>query len=198
MKLSCRAEPVVSINEPSRHLSFRQSFSRYPYSLSFPNALIGNPFSLLILLLIIILIASSITAQPSRTVKVLRVIDGDTFILTTGEKVRLFGVDTPEIDSKDSREKLLAQQAALLTKNFVERKSVKLTFDGNTKDIFGRTLAYVWLTNKAGKDSLFLQAELLKSGLARILMYDKKKMYYDLFYNLRNTAKRNKLGIWYN
>ena len=146
--------------------------------------------------MILILICFSIIAQQARTVKVLRVIDGDTFVLTTGEKIRLLGVDTPELNSIDSREKLLAQQATLLTKNFADGKTVKLTLDGKTKDIFGRTLAYVWLTNKEGRDSLFLQAELLKSGLARILMYDNKKMYYSLFYNLRNTARRNKLGIW--
>jgi micrococcal nuclease len=146
--------------------------------------------------LFLILIAFTTSAQTSRTVKVLRVIDGDTFVLTTGEKIRLLGVDTPEMDSKDSKEKLLAQQAALITKNFTEGKYVRLTFDGSTKDIFGRFLAYVFLTDKKGKDSIFVQTELLKAGLARILMYDKKKMYYDLFYNLRNTARRNKLGIW--
>lgn len=180
--MSCRAE--------SRHLSS-------------PNAFI------LRLIVIMLLISSLVTAQTSRTAKVLRVIDGDTFVLTTGEKVRLLGVDTPELNSKDSREKLLAQQAALITKNFAEGKTIKLTSDkvspsgrdlerGNiwAVDIFGRTLAYAWRINKEGKDSLFLQAELLKSGLARILMYDKKKMYYGLFYNLRNTARRNKLGIW--
>lgn len=156
------------------------------------------------LLIILILIFSSITAQTPRTAEVLHVIDGDTFVLTTSERIRLLGVDTPEMNSKDSREKLLAQQAALLTKNFAEGKTIKLTTEfsllGRTKgwgvDILSRTLAYVWRTNKEGKDSLFLQVELLKSGLARILMYDKKKMYYGLFYNLRNTARRNKLGIW--
>lgn len=143
-----------------------------------------------------LLLSSLVTAQQSRTVKVLRVIDGDTFVLTSGEKVRLLGIDTPEMDCKVTAEKLLALQAAQNSKELIEGKSVKLTFDGNTRDIFGRTLAYVWLINKVGKDSIFLQAELLKTGLARILMYDKKKKYYELFNNLRNTARRQKLGIW--
>lgn len=160
----------------------------------------------LYLLITICLIAVSINCQSlhARYAKVLRVIDGDTFVLTTGERVRLLGIDTPELDSKDSKEKALANNARELSKSYAEGKTIKLTTEfsllGGTKgwvtDIFGRTLAYVWLTNKEGKDSLFIQAELLKSGLARILMYDKKKMYYALFYNLRNTARRSKLGIW--
>jgi len=152
----------------------------------------------LLLLVTFSLLAFSINAQvpAARFVKVQRVIDGDTFVLTTGEKVRLLGIDTPELDSKVVQEKNLAIKATELTKSYVEGKQIKLTFDGKTKDIFGRTLSYVWLTNNEGKDSLFIQAELLKAGLARILMYPKDKMYYHLFYNLRNTARKNKLGIW--
>ena len=154
-------------------------------------------FSLLILTAYS-LFAFSINAQVpvARFAKVQRVIDGDTFVLTIGEKVRLLSVDTPELDSKIIQEKNLAIRATELMKSYLEGKTIKLTFDGKTKDIFGRTLAYVWLRNKEGKDSLFIQAELLKAGLARILMYPKDKMYYHLFYNLRNTARKNKLGIW--
>ena len=153
---------------------------------------------LLLILIIFPLVTFSINAQVpvARFVKVQRVIDGDTFVLTTGERVRMLGINTHELDRKIIQEKNLAIKATEITKGYVDGKTIKLTYDGKTKDIFGRTLAYVWLTNKEGKDSLFIQAELLKAGLARILMYPKYKMYYHLFYNLRNTARKNKLGIW--
>jgi micrococcal nuclease len=142
------------------------------------------------------LIASLAFAQSSRIARVSRVIDGDTFVIGTNERVRLLGVDTPELNSQDSIERNLAYVAFGKTREMIDGRIVKLTFDGNRKDIFGRTLAYVFIQNKQGKDSLFIQAELLKNGLARILMYPKQRMYYALFYNLRNTAKKYHLGIW--
>lgn len=155
-------------------------------------------FNFLILLMFLIIIASNVISQTQtvRLVRVSRVIDGDTFVLTNEERVRLLGIDTPELTSKDSTEQYFAYESLAITHGMIDGKIVKLTFDGNAKDIFGRTLAYVFILNKQGKDSLFVQAELLKSGLARILMYPKNRLYYHLFYNLRNTARKKHLGIW--
>ena len=128
--------------------------------------------------------------------KVARVIDGDTFVLSDSQHVRILGVNTPEIAHLGKPAQPFADSASSFTKSHIDGKNVKLTFDGKTYDMFGRILAYVWLTNTAGKDSLFLQAELLKTGLARISHYPKGMRYYDLFYNLRRTAMHKNLGIW--
>ena len=133
---------------------------------------------------------------------VARVIDGDTFVLSDSLhacpacRVRMLGINTPEIARLNKPAEPFADSAAHFIRSLIEGKKVKLTFDDNTYDIFGRLLAYVWLTDVTGKDSLWIQAELLKAGLCRISYYSKKKRYYDLFYNLRRTAMRNKLGIW--
>jgi len=143
----------------------------------------------------------------SQKVKVARVIDGDTFVLSDSRRVRILGINCPEIAKPGKPAQPFGDEAKQKTKNLIEGKTVKLTFEplsplnkgGNTKgvyDMFGRLLAYVWLTNTNAKDSLFIQAELLKSGLARIAYYPKGKRYYDLFYNLLRTARTNKLGIW--
>jgi len=128
--------------------------------------------------------------------KVARVIDGDTFVLSDSQHLRMLGVNTPEISRLNKPAQPFADSASNFIKSLIDGKRVKLTFDGKTYDIFGRLLCYVWLTNTAGKDSLFIQAELLKAGLARISHYPRGMRYYDLFYNLRRTARRNKLGIW--
>ena len=127
---------------------------------------------------------------------VARVIDGDTFVLTDSMRVRIIGVDTPELGRFGKPSQPYADSAYLFTKSLIDGKTVKLTFEDNSFDIFGRLLAYVWLTDTNDNDSLFLQAELLKKGFARIKYYNKNKRYYHIFYNLRNTAMRNKLGIW--
>jgi len=140
---------------------------------------------------------------------VARVIDGDTFVLSDSTHVRMLGINTPEIARQRKPSEPFADSAAHFVKTLIEGKQIKLTIEefspftkgGNTKgvyDIFGRLLAYVWLTDANGKDSLFIQAELLKAGLARISHYPKGKRYYDLFYNLRRTARRQHLGIWSN
>ena len=130
--------------------------------------------------------------------KVARVIDGDTFVLSDSQHVRMLGINTPEIARLGKPAEPFADSAAHFVKLLIEGKQVKLTFDENTYDIFGRLLAYVWLIDVSGKDSLWIQAELLKAGLCRISHYPKGKKYYDLFYNLRHTARRNHLGIWSN
>ena len=132
----------------------------------------------------------------SRIVFVSRVIDGDTFVLSDSSRVRMLGVDCPEITRFSKPAESFSMEASEKTRLLIEHKTVKLVFDGKAFDMFGRLLAYVWLTDKNGKDSIFVQTELLKSGLARISYYTKEKRYYALFYNLRNTAMKKKLGIW--
>ncbi|MCL5030249.1 MAG: thermonuclease family protein [Bacteroidetes bacterium] len=163
--------------------------------------------NILISIVILILSSSEVFAQNpnfsypynySRIVFVSRVIDGDTFVLSDSQHVRMLGVNCPEIARQNKQEEPFSNQAAQKTKSLIEHKTLKLTFDGRAFDIFGRLLAYVWLTNSMGKDSIFVQAELLKNGFARISYYTKEKRYYSLFYNLRNTARKKNLGIWGN
>jgi endonuclease YncB( thermonuclease family) len=128
--------------------------------------------------------------------KVARVIDGDTFVLVDSTHVKLLGVNTPELEEKNIEDSLFADSAAHFLKMLIDKKIVKLTFDRKLYGFYGRLLAYVWLTNTEGRDSLFIQAELLKAGLARMFYYPKTMKYYYIFQNLKRTARRKALGIW--
>ena len=159
----------------------------------------------LLLLLIVTLISENIYSQNpnfsypynySKKVYVSRVIDGDTFVLSDSQRVRMLGVDCPEIARFSKPAESFSIEASEKTRLLIEHKTVKLVFDGKAFDMFGRILAYVWLVDSKGKDSIFVQTELLKNGLARISYYTKENRYYALFYNLRNTAMKKKLGIW--
>jgi micrococcal nuclease len=161
---------------------------------------------MLLILLLIFFVTESLSQNPNysypfgytKTAFVSRVIDGDTFVLSDSQRVRMLGVDCPEIARQNKLAESFSKEASEKTKSLIEHKTVKLTFDGKAFDIFGRLLAYVWLSDSKGKDSVFVQAELLKNGFARISYYTKEKRYYSLFYNLRNTARKKKLGIWSN
>lgn len=164
----------------------------------------NNRRFLLLVSLLILLLSGSFHCQYKMyypygytiKVKVSRVIDGDTFVLSDSQHVRMLGIDTPELAHLSYPAEAYSDSAKILTAQFIDDKIIKLTFDGKSFDIFGRLLAYVWLTDINGKDSVFVQAELLKKGYARISHYPKGMQYYEIFYNLRRTAMKNNLGIW--
>ncbi len=133
-----------------------------------------------------------------------RVVDGDTLKLENGERVRLIGIDTPELhesqkldrDSQRSgQDKKLIQgmgkQAYEFTKNLVEGKHVRLEFDLERNDRYGRLLAYVYL-----QDGTFVNAEIIKQGYASLMTYAPNVKYVDLFRKLYTEARENRRGLW--
>jgi len=78
-------------------------------------------------------------ANGSAAVRVERIVDGDTFVLASGERVRLIGIDTPEIGEAG------AAEATAFLSDLVLNQYVWLTTSGNDTDRFGRLRRYVWL-----------------------------------------------------
>ena len=70
---------------------------------------------------------------------VTRVIDGDTIVLSCGERVRLIGIDAPEIGESGDDE------ASEFVKKHVYRQRVWLSSSGADRDRFGRLRRYVWI-----------------------------------------------------
>jgi endonuclease YncB( thermonuclease family) len=58
-----------------------------------------------------------------------RVVDGDTLLLTSGERVRLIGVDTPETKQPKKPVKRFGKEASEFTRHMVEGKRVRLELD---------------------------------------------------------------------
>ncbi len=135
---------------------------------------------------------------------VTRAVDGDTLVLETGERVRLIGIDTPEMhesnklykDARRSRESVAAikemgKRSWQFTRALVEGKRVRLEFDVEKLDRYDRILAYVYL-----KDGTFVNAEIVKAGYASLLTYPPNVKYADLFRNLYEEARLNRRGLW--
>ena len=126
----------------------------------------------------------------AETFKVNRVIDGDTLLLTNDERVRLIGVDTPETKHPQKPVERFGQEAYLFTKRMVEGKEIRLEYDWQRKDRFGRLLAYVYLM-----DGTFLNAEIIKQGYG--FAYTKYPFkYLDEFRRYEKEARENKKGLW--
>jgi len=92
-----------------------------------------------------------------RTVR--RVVDGDTLVLENGERVRLIGVDTPETVHPQKPVERFGKQASAFTRRLLEGQRVRLKFDQQRRDRYGRTLAYVYLP-----DGQLVNEEIIRQG----------------------------------
>ncbi|HLG30857.1 MAG TPA: thermonuclease family protein [Candidatus Brocadiales bacterium] len=123
------------------------------------------------------------------TYKCIEVIDGDTIILKGVGKVRLIGVNAPEIKDRHRGVQRFGMESTIFTEQNLLGKQVRLEYDEMKVDKFGRTLAYVYVD-----DTLF-NAELVKQGYA--LVYAKYPFkYLDEFRRLEMDAKKNGRGLW--
>ncbi|MDP2968258.1 MAG: thermonuclease family protein [Deltaproteobacteria bacterium] len=142
------------------------------------------------LLLILIFASLPTFSNAEDPAMVKRVIDGDTLLLTNGERVRLIGVDTPETKHPQKPVQRFGKEAYLFTKRMVEGKEVRLEFDWQRRDKYGRLLAYVYLT-----DGAFLNAEIIKQGYG--FAYTKYPFkYLDEFGGYEKEARENRRGLW--
>lgn len=122
------------------------------------------------------------------TAVVVFVIDGDTIRvrLSDGreEKVRLIGIDTPELDQPFGDEARSASQA------LVGGRVVRLQRDSSERDRYGRLLRYVYA------DGLFVNAELVREGYARYVTYPPDVAFADYFASLQHEAETAGKGMW--
>ena len=133
-----------------------------------------------------------------------RVVDGDTLKLSTGERVRLIGVDTPEVhysdklvrDSKKSGRDIKTIQAqgarsSEFTKGLCQGRKVRLEYDVEKRDRYGRLLAYVYLD-----DGTFVNARIIEEGYGQTMTIPPNVRYADLFRKLEKQARENDKGLW--
>lgn len=104
----------------------------------------------------------------------------------------MIGIDAPE--SRKTFKKEIAyfgkEVKAYLT-NLLDGKSVRLEFDLNRTDQYGRSLAYVFL-----QDGTFVNAELVKNGYAMVMTVPPNVKFADEFVKLQQEARENKRGLW--
>jgi micrococcal nuclease len=130
------------------------------------------------------------SVQAAEYRQCIRVVDGDTIILDGNEKVRLIGVDTPETVHPSKPVQFFGKEASAFTKRMVEGKNVRLEYDWQRSDKYGRTLAYVYL-----EDGTFLNAEIIKQGYGHAYTIYPFK-YLEDFRKYEQEARENGQGLW--
>jgi len=120
-----------------------------------------------------------------------RVVDGDTIVLSTRERVRYIGINTPELHHPKKPVEAYAREAKAFNRKLVEGKRVRLEFDIERRDKYGRLLAYVYL-----EDGTFVNAELIRQGYAQIMTFPPNVKYADLFLTYERQAREKNRGLW--
>ncbi len=125
-------------------------------------------------------------------VRIEYVIDGDTVALTSGEKLRLIGVDTPEIGYKGKASQSGAIEAREFIKGLMHRKRLyALKYGIERHDRHGRNLGHLFL-----EDGSNIQAMLLSQGYATPLNIPPNLYFSDCYDQQAALAMNAKLGIW--
>ena len=121
--------------------------------------------------------------------RVERVIDGDTIVLTSGERVRYILVDTPEIT--DGKNECWGQQARTHNIAMVAGEDVTLEYDAECRDDYGRLLAYVSV------GELEVNRTLLEDGDACLLFVPPNgSARLAEYQQLADMAKAASAGLW--
>jgi micrococcal nuclease len=128
------------------------------------------------------------------------VIDGDTLALASGARVRLIGVDAPETrfsPRSDGKDQPQARDALAFAEQAVEGRRVRLEFDKERTDKYGRILAYVWYLDRENGEELLLNEELIRAGLARVLLrYPYSESMKRRFRAAQAEARSAARGVW--
>ncbi len=125
--------------------------------------------------------------------KVKRVNDGDTIVLTDGRHVRYIGINTPEIDHGSQKAEPYGYKAKNYNKKMVLSKMIRLEFDKERYDQYGRLLAYIFL-----KDGKFVNKALIEQGYAYFLPRRPNIRYNKILLQSQRNAMSAKRGIWRN
>ena len=156
------------------------------------------------LIIVVFIFSAGLANCADQFFRVSKAIDGDTIKLSTGEHVRLIGIDTPESryntklerDAARSRKDMKAiinmgKEASNFTRHLVEGERVRLEFDVQKRDKYGRLLAYVYL-----EDGTFVNAKIIEEGYGQVMTIPPDVEFADYFLKLQREARESRKGLW--
>lgn len=119
------------------------------------------------------------------------VYDGDTIKLSSGLKVRLAGINTPEIETRYQTQERGGKEAKIALTRWLEGQQVRMEMDVEKKDKYGRTLAHLFT-----RDQQHLNLELVKKGLAIVNLHPPNLRYQQKLLKAQQEAELEQLGLW--
>ncbi len=125
-----------------------------------------------------------------------KVVDGDTIdvaIAGRHERVRMLGIDTPEVHPEVGPPECFGPEAAAFTASLLPPGSaVRLERDIVGRDHYGRLLAHVYRRD----DGLLVNEAILRSGYAQPMTIDPNRAFAERYVAATVAAERDGLGLW--
>jgi micrococcal nuclease len=120
------------------------------------------------------------------------IVDGDSFVLDSGLEVRLAQVEAPRVRPGDT----WGPQATASLERMLKGKRVELRYSGLRRDRRGRAIAHVFIPQGLGKEAVWVQGEMLRSGIARVHTYADNRAAIAELWGAEREARRAGRGIW--
>ena len=162
----------------------------------------GTVRGLLSLALMALAVAPPVAGAVTLNGQVTTVVDGDTIKVTSRgfeTTVRLIGIDTPETRKPNTPVQCFGPAASARAKKLLPTgSSVRLVTDDSqdTRDRFGRLLAYVYRAGRSGVSSV--NYALVATGYARAYIFDESRpfRFQSLFVAAERRARSARRGLW--
>jgi micrococcal nuclease len=147
--------------------------------------------SLLVALTALLCSCSAHPQGPPAEALVVQVNDGDTVTFPGGQKVRLLGIDAPELERTERPADFLAHEAKAELAKLVQGRQVRLEYDRLRYDQYGRVLAHLFLP-----DGFYVNAELVRQGLARVYVFPPNTRHQEVLLAAQRQAIEARRGLW--
>ncbi len=131
------------------------------------------------------------TTQAAETAEVRHVLDGDTIILRDGQRVRLLGINAPELGKDGAPDQPLAARARDRLTQLVRGQRLRLVFEHERQDHYGRLLAHLLLP-----DGTSVEQILLREGLAWAVAIPPDIGQLPESLAAENEARAAERGVW--
>lgn len=162
---------------------------------------VAAPFSLWLLVLTLLFstlpqathAAACPATSSSERVQVVHVYDGDTVKLRDGRRLRIIGINTPEVGKGDAATESLANEARARLQELIDtnNRTLLLQYDAQHKDHYGRLLAHAFTERGDNVASILLQG-----GLATTLVVPPNTWGMHCYQGLENDARIDRRGLW--
>jgi endonuclease YncB( thermonuclease family) len=133
------------------------------------------------------------TPAGTRSTTVVHVVDGDTLVIDGGRKLRLIGIDAPEVGREERPDEPHAAAARAALTRLIRKQGNRIRYlpGREARDRYGRLLAHAY---GAGGDSL--AEHLLREGLAYHTVVPPNDRFLDCYRSAEESARERRRGLW--
>ncbi|MEP1230789.1 MAG: thermonuclease family protein [Litorimonas sp.] len=127
-----------------------------------------------------------------------RIIDGDSFVLSSGLSVKLASIEAPQSALRPQNRAAwpFAKEATAALSGFISGRDVQLFYGGQRRDRHRRAIAQIYTLTPDGAPDLWVQEEMIRLGLARVYTWDNESVDSARLYIAEGQARAAGRGIW--